>query len=453
MGANIGTTVTAQLIAFKLTAIAPVIVGIGVCMYLFAKKKRVKQLGEILLGFGILFVGMDMMEDALKPLANLPQIKNAFVSLSTNPFLAVLVGLVVTAVIQSSSATTGILLALASTGIISLEAALPVLFGCNIGTCVTALLASITANITAKKAALIHVIFNVVGTVIFIILLNPFREFILLLGQWTGTEGNIQRTIANAHTVFNITNTIIMAPFITLLVNFVNKLITGDEETEVFVLKYIDDRILETPAIAVGQTLKEVVRMGNVAVENLQSSMDSFLNKDEDLIKKVYEKEELINYLEREITEYLVKLSQKSLSEKQSEMVTSLLHTINDLERIGDHAENIVELAQYRIDHDLLFSEQAIDELKGMFDKVYTSVKTSVGALETGDTEAAKSAMMIEEEIDKIEKQLRTEHIERLNKGVCVPASGTIFLDMISNLERVADHADNIAEAVVGKIR
>lgn len=451
MGANIGTTVTAQLIAFKLTTIAPVIVGIGVCMHLFAKKKKVKQLGEILLGFGILFMGMATMEGALKPLANLPQFKQAFVSLSTHPFLGVLVGLGVTAIIQSSSASTGILLALASTGIISLEAALPVLFGANIGTCVTALLASITANRTAKKAALIHLTFNIVGTVIFMILLNPFREFILLLAQWTGTEGNIQRAIANAHTVFNITNTIIMVPFIAMLVKFVNKLIPGDDGAEVFALKYLDDRILETPSIAVGQTVKEAVRMGNIAAENLQSSMDAFLNEDEELINKVYEKEDLINYLEREITGYLVKLSQRSLTEEQSETVTSLLHTINDLERIGDHAENLVELAQYRIDHELKFSDQAIGELKGMYEKVYSSVKTSILALETGDAKTALSVIMIEEDVDKIEKQLRTDHIERLNKGVCVPASGTIFLDMISNLERVADHADNIAEAVVGR--
>lgn len=452
MGANIGTTITAQLIAFKLTTVAPIVVGIGVCMYMFAKKKKVRQIGEIMLGFGILFMGMATMEGALKPLAVLPEFKQAFAKLSVNPLLGVLVGMIATAIIQSSSASTGILLALASTGVISLDAALPVLFGCNIGTCITALLASITANRTAKKAALIHLIFNVVGTVIFMLFLNQVKDIIALISQWTNTTQNIQRQIANTHTFFNITNTLIQAPFIGLMVKLVNKLIPGDDGSETFALKYIDERILETPSIAVGQTVKEVVRMGNVAADNLQTSIDAFFKEDEDLIKLVYEREDLINYLEREITNYLVQLSQKSLSEEQSEIVTSLFHTVNDLERIGDHAENLVELAQYRIDNNLKFSDNAIKELKNMFNKVHESVKNAVSALETKDMESAMYVINTEKDIDAIEKKLRTDHIDRLNKGVCTPASGTIFLDIISNLERVGDHANNVAQAIAGKL-
>lgn len=447
MGANIGTTITAQLVAFKLTTVAPVIVGIGVVMYLFGKKKKVKNLGEVFLGFGILFMGMATMEGALKPLAKLPEMKQAFVSLSTNPVMAVLVGAVVTAIVQSSSASTGILLALASTGILTLDAALPILFGCNIGTCITALLASITANRTAKKAALIHITFNVLGTLIFVIFLNQVRDFIVILSEWTNTTGNIQRQVANTHTFFNVTNTLILAPFISYMIKFVNVIIPGDDSTEVMTLKYLDERIIETPSIAVGQTLKEVVRMGRVAIDNLDNSMNSFFNQNEALIKSVYEKEELINFLDREITAYLVKLSQASLSEDESELITSLFHTVNDLERIGDHSENIVELAQYRIDHDLKFSEYAIGELKHMYAMVQSSIKNAVDALESGSVENIMSVISTEKDIDDLEKKLRADHIERLNQGICIPASGTIFLDMISNLERAGDHANNVAQS------
>jgi len=448
MGANIGTTMTAQLIAFKLTTIAPVIVGIGVAITLFAKKKKSKFYGEIILGFGILFVGMQMMETAMKPLAAMNEFKQLIVSLGKNPLLGVVVGLGMTAIVQSSSATIGILMALASTGVVGIDVALPVLFGDNIGTCATALLASISTNKIAKKAALLHLLFNVIGTIIFLIILSPVKELIILIGNLTGSAGDIQRNIANAHTLFNLSNTLIQAPFIPLLVKAVNFIIPGDDTVEGHRLNFLDERILETPSIAVSQTVKEVVRMGNVAVENLRVSIESFFKLDEKLIAKVYETEDLINYLEREITSYLVKLSQKSLSEKQSESVTSFFHTVNDIERIGDHSENIAELAQYMIDNNLQFSEKALEELKSIYDMVYTSAKASVSSLENNDIKTAVEVTVRENEIDELEKKLRNDHIDRLNKGVCVPANGAVFLDMITNLERVADHANNIAESV-----
>lgn len=451
MGANIGTTMTAQLIAFKLTAIAPVFVGIGVGMNIFAKKKKVKQIGEIMIGFGILFMGMSIMEDSMKPLALNSDFKELIVNLGKTPLLGVLVGFLMTAIVQSSSATIGILMALAAAGVVDINVALPVLFGDNIGTCVTALLASISANRTAKKAALIHLTFNVIGTIIFMILLSPVHSFIAWFSQITGTYGDVQRDIANAHTFFNITNTIIQAPFIAYLVKFVNIVIPGDDTVEGLSLKYLDERIINTPSIAVGQTLKEVVRMGNIATENLKNSMDSFINGNENLISAVYEKEDLINYLEREITSYLVKLSQEPLSEAQSEVITSLFHTVNDIERIGDHSENIAELAQYKINSSLKFSDKALGELKDMYEKVYNMASIAVNALENKDINSALTVMVKENDIDAIEKSLRAEHIDRLNKSICTPASGTIFLDLISNLERIADHSNNIAQAVSGQ--
>jgi phosphate:Na+ symporter len=314
------------------------------------------------------------------------------------------------------------------------------------------MIASISTNRTAKKAALIHLTFNVIGTIIFMLILPYFKQFILNFTSWTNAAGNIKREIANAHTFFNIVNTILLAPFIPQLIKFVNWILPGDGGAETFSLKYLDERIIETPSIAVGQTVKEAVRMGSIAANNVQDSMDAFFKESEPLIASVYEKEELINYLEKEVTGYLVKLSQKSLTERQSETVTSLFHTLNDLERIGDHAENIVELAQYRIDNKLKFSDSAVEELNQIFSKVYGSVMAAVKSLETHDLSLAMQVINDEKDIDAIEKKFRTEHIDRLNKGVCTPASGTVFLDLISNLERVADHANNIAQAVAGKL-
>lgn len=445
MGANIGTTITAQLLAFKLGDIAPLILAIGVAMTLFAKKKKTKHIGEIVLGFGVLFVGMDLMSTSMEPLRDNEFFRNLMVSLSSHPAYSLLLGLGFTSIIQSSSAFTGIMIALASSGQLSFAAALPMLFGTNIGTCVTALLASIGTHKNARRAALIHLLFNVFGTIIFLPLIPWLGEFIPTL-----SPNDIPRQIANAHTIFNVSNTLIMIWFIPLLVKLVMKLIPGDDEQEaVLKLNYLDRRLFETPSVAVGQVVKEVVRMGHLAYENIDDSMKAFLNKDEALIIKVAEKEELINFLEREITGFMVNLSNSPISEHQSEIITSLYHVVNDIERIGDHADNLTELAQYRIEKDLPFSEQAITELKFMSETVKSAVEDSINALESTDTVLAKRVLETEGKIDTIEKQLRTEHIERLNKAICYPASGTVFLDIISNLERVGDHSNNIAEMVL----
>ncbi|EYE87366.1 Na/Pi cotransporter [Fervidicella metallireducens AeB] len=444
MGANIGTTITAQLIAFKLTDIAPFILAVGAALVLFTKRKRSHDIGEIILGFGVLFVGMSMMEHSMKPLRTMPEFINLIDTLGRHKFLGILVGLGMTATVQSSSATIGILIALASGGTITLEVALPILFGDNIGTCATALLASIGTNKNAKRAALIHLIFNTIGTIIFMLAFPWILPLIKSLG------GSISRQIANAHTMFNVANTIIQAPFVGLLVAFVNKLVPGEDKKEnLMVLEYIDERLIETPSIAVGQVVKEVVRMGKLASKNVNTSLKAFLYGNEDDIRSIYEIEEVINFLEREITGFMVSLYNTSLSESQSEIITSLFHVVNDIERIGDHAENLVELAQYKIENSLSFSEQAITEVKYMFEKVQSAVDNAIDALENFDFKAAQSVIDIESKIDKLEKQLRKDHIDRLNKGICFPASGAIFLDIISNLERVGDHSNNIAEIVL----
>lgn len=444
MGANIGTTITAQLIAFKLTDVAPLVLAIGAAIVLFSKKKKTKDIGDIILGFGILFIGMSMMESSMKPLGQLPIFKHLIISIGSHPLLGILVGLGMTATVQSSSATIGILMALAANGAIGLNVALPILFGDNIGTCVTALLAGIGTHKNAKRASIIHLTFNTIGTLIFMAAFPLVLKIVPLFG------GTIQRQIANAHTLFNISNVLIQAPFIPLLVKFVNKIVPGkDKDETVFALEHLDKRLLETPSIACGQVVKEISRMGKIAENNLADSMSCFINNDENLIPSVVEHENLINFLHREITDYMVSLSSTNLSEAQSELITSLFHVVSDIERIGDHADNIVEIAEIKINDNLPFSKESLDDIKNMYEITKSAVNRTIFALENFDVEAAKEVLNIERSIDLMEKQLRKEHVTRLNTRTCNAVSASIFVDLLTNFERVGDHSNNIAQMVI----
>lgn len=446
MGANIGTTITGQLIAFKLTDIAPLVIAIGVAIWLGSSKKKNKEIAEVLIGFGILFLGMKTMSSPLKALKDAPVFTEMITTLGDNPLLGIFVGFIITAIVQSSSASLGLLLALSTTGVITLEVAFPILLGQNIGTCVTALLSSIGANKTAKRAAIMHLLFNLIGTVLFMVIAyaTPFLELIADM-----SKTNPQRQIANAHTIFNIANTILLLPFAGFIVKAAQKLVPGKDEEELVGLKYLDERIIETPSIAVGMASKEVLRMGKIVGKNLETSKQAFVNKDEKLTQKVFEEEKRINRLEKDILGYLVQLLNAPLSDQQHLTVTTLLNTINDLERVGDHADNIAEFAQYRIDNKVLLSDNAIDELVVMFDKVQNAYKKTLEAFKTADEKTARFVLDCEVEIDKMEKRYRTNHIQRLNEGCCQGDAGIVFLDVISNLERVADHASNISLTII----
>ena len=445
MGANIGTTITAQLVAFKLDDIAPLFVFVGAAIVMIAKNKRHLELGHIILGFGILFTGMGIMSSSMKPLANTPLFTQILLAVSDNWFLGILTGLALTAVLQSSSATTGILIALASTNSISVSLAIPILFGCNIGTCVTAMIASIGTNKNAHKAALLHLTFNVLGTIIFI-------PFLRILGEFVVTTSNeVSRQIANAHTIFNITNTAVLLPFSKFIVMFVNKVVPdGDnEDDEKPGVKYIDDRLLETPVIAAGQVIKETIRMANKAKNNVELAMKCFLDKDENQLPKVYENEKMINLLDEEITNYLVKLSKCNLSDKEQSIVASTLHIVIDIERIGDHAENIADLALEKINRKLKFNSDAINDLNEIYDYVLKSLEISIGAYTDKNVNEAKQNFKIENKIDTYRKDYRKKHIKRLYDGKSTAFEGTLFLDLIGNLERIGDHCNNIAQSVV----
>jgi len=448
MGANIGTTITAQLITFKFDAFAPVFLAIGAVMILFCNKRKVKELGQIILGFGILFLGLKLMSSAMSPLKDSVFFTNLILKLEGHTILGLLIGMMMTAVLQSSSASTGILVALASTGSLPLTVAIPILLGNNIGTCVTALISSIGTSITAKKAAVIHLLFNLIGAVIFLVIPVTFlANIVLSISPNSGVEA-IPRQIANAHTIFNVVNTLLLLPLIKYLVAFVNKIIPGEDEKDVPGVKYIDERLLETPAIAFGQTTNEIVRMGEKAKENLKVAMNSFLQGDEELIKVAYNNEKIINLLEHDITRYLVKLSNSDLGDEQRAELASYFHVVNDIERIGDHAENIADLASERITKRLNFSIDAMNEIKGMFDYTISAVEMSIDCFKSYNREKAAGIRGIEERIDSLEKELRASHIKRLNTGVCNAVVGTIFLDLISNLERIGDHSVNIAEII-----
>ncbi|WZL73260.1 Na/Pi cotransporter family protein [Clostridiaceae bacterium 35-E11] len=451
MGANIGTTVTAQIISFKITDYAPLSVGIGVAIWLFTSNKKTKTIAEIFIGFGILFIGMETMSDAMKPLRDYEGFRALLLSFGEDTIidslLGIIAGFALTAIIQSSSASIGILIALASQGLLPIEAALPILFGDNIGTCVTALLSSLGANKTAKRAAFIHFLFNVIGTLLFVFVLKyPVLNFVKGL-----TPGDATRQIANAHTLFNIANMFIQLPFAGVLVYIARKVIpeTEDEKETFTGVKYLDDRILETPPIALGQTIKETLHMGNLALESYEKSMEAFFKNDHKIADEVFKLEVGINDIQREIGAYLVKLSNAPLSAEQHEIVNGLFSTIHDIERVGDHAENLAELAMYRIENKLNFSENALQELEKMHSYVLKSYRQAIEVLKTGDLRTSKEIIEREGEINHMEKFLRANHIARLNKQQCTTSSGVIFLDVISNLERIGDHAKKIAYTVI----
>ncbi|HGT0126928.1 Na/Pi cotransporter family protein [Clostridioides difficile] len=451
MGANIGTTVTAQLVSFDLTGMAPVALGVGIILYLFGNKPRIKNIAEILIGFGILFTGMDFMKMAVEPLRDYQGFTDLLVTFGRYPLLGLLLGFGITAIIQSSSASMGMLVALAAEGLVPLSAALPILYGQNIGTCVTSLLSSIGANKNARRAAMMHLIFNVLGTVIFLIFLN--KPVVSMVTSWD--PSNVARQIANTHTLFNIISVLILLPFTSLIIKLAIKLVpdrAGDiDEDETKTIKYIDDRMIETPSIALANMIKEALRMGEKAKESLNASMEALVEHSTEKIDKTYRRERLINDLQKAILNYLLKLSKAPLDDDSREVVDTLFNTVNDIERIGDHAKNIAELSQVAIDSNISFSEEGQSELDVMYNRVVSAYTYALESMRTDNVDLACKVIKIEEQVDIMEKSCRANHMYRLNNNLCSIENGVIYLDVISNLERISDHAVNIAQQVIAK--
>ncbi len=454
MGANIGTTVTAQIIAFKIDQYALPAIGLGFAIFILAKRKAWKFWGQALLGFGLLFLGLFIMKQVLGPLRDSGLARQTLIGLSTNPLLGVLAGAIITAIIQSSSATTGLVMAMAFNGLLSFPACISLILGANIGTTITAQLASIGTNLTARRTAFAHTLFNVIGAsyVLAFVYNGWFVRFIEFITPGD-VNNNILRHIANAHLVFNMFNTLIFLPFIGFLEKACLWMVPGEIEELPAEPKFLERHLLDTPPVALDQAAKELVRMLNIAQEAISCAMGGFFNRDLHLLARVSHREEAVDNLQREITQYLVEVSQRSLTPEESEKLPALLHSVNDAERIGDHAENLQELAERAVEEKLPFSRYAMEELHLVYNEVNAMVEDVKRALQNDSREHAQAALAREQTLNKLQIELRQNHIQRLNEGKCFILSGIIFLDFINNLEKIGDHLTNVAQAVMGSFR
>lgn len=466
MGANIGTTVTGWLVSMnewgsflKPDFFAPVLIAIGAFILMFAKHSGKKTVGEILVGFGVLFVGLSFMSGAIEPYSDSPIFATAFRALGGNPFLGILTGAVVTAIIQSSSASVGILQTLALNGMVTWNSAVYITLGQNIGTCITALLSSAGANKTAKRAAVIHLLFNMIGAVVF-----GVGMFIIFHINPTFASSSIDSVqISIFHTIFNITNTLILFPFANKLVQLSGLIIRDDEkekaqlpevvDEEEDILRHLDKRILESPSFALENADQEILHMARITCQNVENSFKAVMENDEDCVLSVLQEEKSIDRLAKKLSKYLVQVSSLSLTEQQHMIVNHLFYTVSDIERIGDHAENIAELAKYKIENHIEFSDIAHEELKGLMSYVSSSLDYSIKARTEMSWEAVQKAKEYEDLVDYVESELREKHIERLAKNLCKPTSGVVFLDLLTNLERISDHADNMSSYVKKELK
>ena len=453
MGANIGTTVTSWIVSMsewgevlKPEFFAPVLFGAGAFITLFAKSHKKKEGAEILIGFALLFIGLSFMSGAIKPYRDAPIFSEAFRVLGQNPILGILTGLVVTAVIQSSSASVGILQTLAINGMVNWQSAIFITLGQNIGTCVTALLSCIGTSRTAKRAAVIHLLFNVFGTVIF-----GFAMFFIFIANPAFASSTADSVgISVFHTIFNITNTVLLFPFAGLLVKASDILVRKGTEkpvstVEADMVRHLDDRILETPSFAIENAGHEIINMAKISLANVKIATAALLEENEAFCREVFENEETIDRMEKILTEYLLKINNLSLNDEQHLLVKNMYYTIGNLERIGDHSENLAELARKRMDTHCSFTDSGLKELKEISDAAIQAVECSIDARAEKEMMKIRQTARWEETVDNLEEELRESHMDRLSNSECTVESGVIFLDAIANYERIADHAKNVA--------
>ena len=450
MGANIGTTVTSFIIGFKLGEYALPLIFLGTMFLFFTKNRTVNNIGRILFGVGGIFYALNLISAGMSPLKDLPQFKEYMVTLGQNPILGVVAGAVITVLIQASSATIGILQGLYAGGFLDLKGSLPVLFGDNIGTTLTVIIAAAGANISAKRVAATHVTFNVLGTILCLILLGPFTSMIEYFQALLHLSPEM--TIAFSHGAFNVSNTIVQFPFIGALAYFVTKLIPGEDEVVKYEPLYLDEQLIQqAPSIALGNAKKELLHLGNYAVKAFDLSYDYIINSNEKVAEKGHKTEEAINTIDEKLTRYLITLSSEALSQKESEVLTNILDSSRDLERIGDHAEALINLNDYLQRKNVHFSNSALEELEDIYHQTSEFVKDALESVENNDLELAESLIERHEAINKMERVLRKTHIKRLNNGECSTQAGVNFIDIISHYTRVSDHAMNLAEKVLAE--
>jgi len=442
IGANVGTTITAQLIAFKLTAIAPVFVFVGTAYFFFAKKIKEKNKGLVILGFGMLFLGLAMMSMAVAPLSDNQAAKDALVAFGKYPFLGVMTGLLVTIVFQSSSTTTGMIIAFASAGLLDLSSSIYIIFGTNIGTCITGILASVGGNLASKRLAWGNTLFNIVGTIIAFAMVPLYLEYIPLISN------DVARQVANTHTLFNIINTMIFLPLVPLFVAMMCKIVPGEDYTK-RESKYLDKNLLTVPHLAVRAVINQMVAMLDTCMEMLRKARLCAAAYDHKLRNEIALDEESVDEMQKDITDYLVQITQSELPEKYSRMMPALLHSVNDLEKVGDYAEDVVVLSQRAYENDLKFSLEADRELEKLFDKTEVLARQVRKAMAFNDEDAASISLTIEKEIDELIAIYKINHVKRLENSVCISNAGLVFNDILTDIERLNNHLCNITKGIL----
>ncbi len=459
IGANIGTTFTAWLVSsmsvFKVTHYALPAAGIGVAFMSFGRTRKARFWGQVILGFGLLFLGLSFMKDAVVPLKNSEQVKDMFVMFSNNPLLGVLAGIVFTVLLQSSSATIAIVQVLAFSGLISFPAAIPIILGDNIGTTITAQMAALGTNLNARRTAMAHTLFNVIGVAYMLIFVYTgwFVKSITFLIPGEITARNIMFYIAVAHSSFNVINTLVFLPFIGVLEKTSIWLVPKRKGAVEMGTQYLEKHLLDTPPIAIEQARKETVYMLSLACKSVSTSAKGFFENDRNALKPVSNLENVVDNLQTEITQYLVELSEREIPEEESEALPVLIHNVNDAERIGDHSENIVELAERKMEEKLLFSDEAMKDAGLMWDELNRMMIETEGTLKNNDIKTAESVLEREGKINQFQKDLKERHVRRLSDGKCDTQSGIVFMDFVDNLEKIGDHLTNIAEGVIGGMR
>jgi len=459
IGANIGTTFTAWLVSsmsvFNVTQYALPVVGIGFGLHALGRTKRMRFWGQVLMGFGLLFMGLGYLKDAFAPLQESQHVKDMFARFGENPILGVLVGMLITILIQSSSATIAIVQIMAFNGIISFPAAVTLMLGGDIGTTITAQLAAVNTNLEAKRAAMSHTLFNIIGVSFIMIFVYPgwYTQFVDFIIPGKMTTKNIMFYIAIANSLFKVINAAIFLPFIGFLEKACVFLVPKRKGMIDIGPQYLEKHLLSTPPIAMEQARMETVRMIGLACDSVSSAIESFQHDDINALTPVSKLEQAVDNLQAAITQYLVELSQRELSEEDSEELPVLIHSVNDIERIGDHAENIGELAERKIENKLSISSEAFNELGLMWDEVNSMMTETKEALKNNDSRMAERALMREQRINRFQVDLKKAHVNRLSQKLCNIQSGVIFMDFVDNLEKIGDHLTNVAEGVISKMR
>ncbi len=460
MGANIGTTITGWVVSLsqlgsamavlKPVFYAPLMIGVGALLILFLKKQKDHIAGQILVGLGLLFLGLEMMSSAFSGYADAPVFGRAFALLGGNPFLGILIGILVTLLLQSSSASVGVLQMLALSGVVTAPAAVYICLGDNIGACSTAMLSAMGGSRDAKRAAVMNLLFNLIGAAICVAVAFIFFTMNPQAAQWRVAA--VQISIF--HTTYNILKTVVQYPFADQIVKLSGLLVKEkpqekeeeqEDDEEAVTLKHLDERIFRSPAFAVETASLEIQHMGQITMKNLRHSIDAIVTGNLDEIEEVYHVEKTIDKMAQLLTEYMIKIENLTLTEHQKLVVNNLFYSVSDIERVGDHAENLAELAKYMVEHELDFSETGEEDLEEISKVVFKSFEYAIEARKTGNMDTVRKVSQYEDDVDSMEEELREKHIERLSRGECVPSAGIVFLDILTNLERISDHAYNLA--------